>query len=73
MRGTLQVLLASCDSKYCHLAATEKTRKEGGMGRLHVPLLADSTRAIAQVHSKRYSGVRLKGVFLCGCASRGVV
>ncbi|KAG5180675.1 natural killer cell enhancement factor [Tribonema minus] len=43
-----EVIAASCDSKYSHLAFTEKSCKEGGVGKLNFPLISDANRAIAQ-------------------------
>uniref|UniRef100_A0A6B2LJ26 thioredoxin-dependent peroxiredoxin n=1 Tax=Arcella intermedia TaxID=1963864 RepID=A0A6B2LJ26_9EUKA len=42
-----EVIGASCDSKFSHLAWTNTPRKEGGLGKLNIPLLADFDKTIA--------------------------
>jgi len=40
----------STDSHFSHLAWTEKSRKEGGLGKMNIPLLADKTGAISKAY-----------------------
>lgn len=42
-----EVLAFSCDSKFCHLAWMNTPRKEGGLGPMKIPLMADASRKIA--------------------------
>ncbi len=42
-----QVIGASCDSKYSHLAWVGTPRKEGGIGDVSFPLIADFDKKIA--------------------------
>ena len=42
------VLGASVDSKFSHLAWTKQDRKEGGLGAIKYPLLADITKTISR-------------------------
>lgn len=61
-----QVIAASTDSHFCHLAWTNLSRKEGGLGKMEIPLLADKNTKI----SRRYGvyrdedGVTLRGLFI---------
>ena len=41
-----QVIAASCDSKYSHLAWTNTPRNKGGLGDMEIPMLADPTHKI---------------------------
>ncbi|MCC6422858.1 MAG: peroxiredoxin [Phycisphaerales bacterium] len=55
----------SVDSKYSHLAWTDKTRKEGGIQGLRYPLLADLNRSMARDYGVLTDeGVALRGLFL---------
>lgn len=61
-----EVLGASVDSEYAHLAWTRLPRNEGGLGPTHLPLLADTTHALAKafgVHLDE-AGVALRGLFI---------
>lgn len=44
----LQVLGASCDSKFSHLAWIQTDRKAGGLGDLTYPLIADIRKTMAR-------------------------
>ncbi len=60
-----QVLGASIDSAYTHLAWVNTPRKSGGLGELNFPLLADTKRTLAsscRVLSE--AGVALRGLFI---------
>jgi len=59
------VVGASIDSKFTHLAWTEKPREEGGIAGLRYPLIADMQKTLAQdfgVLSE--GGVALRGLFV---------
>jgi hypothetical protein len=43
-----EVVACSVDSKFTHLAWTERSRREGGLGPMNIPLLSDLTHKIAQ-------------------------
>jgi peroxiredoxin (alkyl hydroperoxide reductase subunit C) len=54
------------DSEYAHLAWTRMARSEGGLGPTQLPLLADTTHALAKafgVHLDE-AGVALRGLFI---------
>ncbi|KAJ9468314.1 Thioredoxin peroxidase [Diplonema papillatum] len=42
-----EVIAASVDSKFSHLAWTKQDRKKGGLGKMNIPILADITKQIA--------------------------
>ncbi len=60
------VLGVSIDSKFCHLAWTEKKREEGGIAGLAYPLVADVTKKIARDYDvlDEAAGVALRGLFI---------
>ncbi len=59
------VLGVSVDSKYSHLAWTEKPRAEGGIQGLAYPLLADINKRMASDYDVlTEAGVALRGLFL---------
>jgi peroxiredoxin (alkyl hydroperoxide reductase subunit C) len=61
-----QVLGASVDSRYCHLAWTEKPREEGGIQGLAYPLLEDLKKELATAYGvlAEDGAVALRGLFL---------
>ncbi|KAJ8040407.1 Peroxiredoxin [Holothuria leucospilota] len=61
-----EVIAASCDSEYCHLAWTTTPKKEGGLGAMNIPLLADKTQKIARDYGVLLEdqGVPLRGLFI---------
>jgi len=60
-----EVVGVSVDSKYAHLAWTQKSRKEGGIEGLCYPLLADLNRTMARDYGVlTEDGVALRGLFL---------
>jgi peroxiredoxin 2/4 len=61
-----EILGCSVDSQYSHLAWSQKTRKEGGIGRLDYPLLADVKKTIARDYGVLLEdkGIALRGLFL---------
>ena len=61
-----EILGASVDSKYSHLAWTEKPREEGGIKSLAYPLLADLKKELAEEYGvlDEAGAVALRGLFL---------
>jgi peroxiredoxin (alkyl hydroperoxide reductase subunit C) len=54
----------SVDSKFSHLAWTETDRKQGGVGDINFPLLADLNKDAAQAFGILSGAVALRGLFL---------
>ncbi len=46
------VVAASVDSEYAHLAWTQQSRKEGGLGPMKIPILADITKNISRSYGQ---------------------
>jgi len=61
-----QVIAASCDSHFSHLAWVNTPRKEGGLGNMDIPLLADKSGKIARDYGiyNEESGVPFRGLFI---------
>ncbi|MGB0454507.1 MAG: peroxiredoxin [Bacteriovoracaceae bacterium] len=61
-----EVIGASIDSQFTHLAWTERSRNEGGIGEIKYPLLADVTKKIAKDFGvlMENDGVALRGLFI---------
>jgi alkyl hydroperoxide reductase subunit AhpC len=60
-----QLLGASVDSEYSHLAWIKTPRKEGGLGELKYPLVADLNKSISRDYGVLLEGgVALRGLFL---------
>ncbi len=67
-RGAV-VLGASVDSKFSHLAWNQLSRKEGGLGGVRYPIIADITKELARsygvlVEEGGDAGVALRGTFV---------
>ncbi|KAM0684347.1 Peroxiredoxin-2 [Mitosporidium daphniae] len=61
----VKVLAASVDSEYSHLAWTKLPRKEGGLGPMRIPLLADVDKTLSSSFGVLLdSGVALRGLFI---------
>ena len=59
------VIGCSTDSKFSHLAWTKQERKDGGLGALTYPLLADFTKTIAADYGVLMeAGMALRGLFI---------
>lgn len=56
----------SCDSHFSHLAFIQRSRKEGGLGGLNYPLLADYKKEISRSYDVLLEdeGVPLRGLFI---------
>ncbi|MEE8424729.1 MAG: peroxiredoxin [Elusimicrobiota bacterium] len=60
-----EILGCSVDSQFSHLAWTNLPRKEGGLGKIEYPLLADITKKIAADYGVlTEGGIALRGLFL---------
>ena len=61
-----QVLFASTDSEYSLLAWTNVARKDGGLGPVDIPLVADTNHSLAKDYGVliEEAGVALRGLFL---------
>lgn len=62
-----QVIACSVDSEFSHLAWTNASRKDGGLGgNLNIPLLSDITKKISQDYGVllKKMGVSLRGLFI---------
>lgn len=63
------VLAASVDSKYSHLQWIKTPRKDGGLGTMNIPLIADIEKRIARdygvlLEAGADAGVALRGLFI---------
>jgi peroxiredoxin (alkyl hydroperoxide reductase subunit C) len=64
-RKNTQVIGVSVDSHFTHLAWKNTPRKEGGIGPIRYPLVADLTKSIAKDYGVLFEGgVALRGLFL---------
>lgn len=61
-----EVLFASTDSEYTLLSWTNAERKDGGLGKLNIPLLADTNHSLSRDYGVLLEdeGVALRGIFL---------
>lgn len=60
-----EVLGCSVDSKFSHLAWVNTPRKEGGLGKIEYPLLADLAKKIASDYGVLLdAGIALRGLFI---------
>lgn len=60
-----QILGCSIDSQFCHLRWIETPRKDGGLGGLEYPLLADTKKEIVTAYDVMHpDGVALRGSFI---------
>lgn len=61
-----QVLFASTDSEYSLLAWTNVARKNGGLGPINIPLLADTNHSLSRDYGVLIedAGIALRGIFL---------
>jgi alkyl hydroperoxide reductase subunit AhpC len=61
----VQVLGCSVDSQFTHLAWRNTPRKEGGLGDIRYPLVADLNKQIAEAYDVLLpDGIALRGLFL---------
>ncbi|XP_050731636.1 peroxiredoxin-2-like [Eriocheir sinensis] len=68
-----EVVACSIDSHFTHLAWTNTPRKEGGLGKLKIPLLSDITHKISKDYGVYLEdqGIALRGLFIID--ERGVL
>ncbi|XP_006631553.1 peroxiredoxin-2 [Lepisosteus oculatus] len=61
-----EVIAASTDSQFSHLAWTNTPRKVGGLGAMKIPLVADLTQSISQDYGvlKEDEGIAYRGLFV---------
>lgn len=61
-----QLIACSTDSHFSHLAWTNLSRKEGGLGPMSIPLLADKNTKISRKYGvyRDEDGVTLRGLFI---------
>lgn len=61
-----EVVGVSIDSEFCHLAWMNTPRKQGGLGHLNIPLVADVTKKISQDYGVliQEEGIALRGLFI---------
>lgn len=61
-----EVIACSVDSEFSHLAWTERSRKQGGLGQMNIPLLSDITKQISKDYGVYLEdkGVSLRGLFI---------
>lgn len=60
-----QVIAASCDSKFSHLAWVNTPRSEGGLGEMKIPIIADFDKTVATKYGVLLpGGIPLRGLFI---------
>ena len=61
-----EVIGASVDSHFTHLAWTKTPRKEGGLGKMNIPLVSDLTKEISRNYGVLLEdqGIALRGLFI---------
>jgi peroxiredoxin (alkyl hydroperoxide reductase subunit C) len=61
-----QVIAASTDTEECHLAWIKTPRNRGGLGYMQIPIVADTTKAIAARYGVllEKAGIALRGLFI---------
>jgi len=66
------VIACSTDSHFSHLAWCQKPRKEGGLGDMSIPLLADKNMNISRAYGvlKEDEGLSFRGLFIIDTAGK---
>lgn len=61
-----QLIAASTDSHFSHLAWVNTPRKQGGLGEMNIPLLADKSFKIARDYGvlDEETGIPFRGLFI---------
>jgi alkyl hydroperoxide reductase subunit AhpC len=60
-----KVVACSVDSQFSHLAWTKQDTKEGGLGKMNIPMIADLTKSISQDFGVLLdNGVAARGTFI---------
>ena len=62
----IEVLFASTDSEYSLLAWAQMSRKDGGLGKVQLPLIADTNHSLSKDYGVliEEAGIALRGIFL---------
>ena len=65
----VEVVASSVDSLFSHLAWTQQPRKQGGLGEMKIPIIADITKQVAKdygvlIEHGDDAGVALRGTFI---------
>jgi peroxiredoxin (alkyl hydroperoxide reductase subunit C) len=60
------VIGCSVDSKFSHLAWSNQGRKEGGIGEMKIPLIADLNKSVSKDYGVLFeeAGIALRGISL---------
>lgn len=74
-----QVLAISTDSHHTHLAWSRTKREDGGVGKLNIPLVADTSKTISASYGVLVTdeedemfGAALRGLFIIGTVLLGL-
>lgn len=69
------VVACSTDSQFTHLAWVNTPRKQGGLGDMKIPLLADKSMAISRAYGvlDEESGVPFRGLFIIDGKGEGFI
>jgi len=61
-----EVVACSTDSHFSHLAWINTARKDGGLGKMNIPLLADKSCKISKAYGvyKEDAGITFRGLFI---------
>ncbi|GFR23819.1 peroxiredoxin 1 [Trichonephila clavata] len=61
-----EVVACSTDSHFSHLAWINTPRKEGGLGKMNIPLLSDKSCVISKAYGvyKEDAGISFRGLFI---------
>ena len=60
-----EIIACSVDSVFSHLAWTQQSRSEGGLGEVNFPIIADLNKTVAQAYEVLMDdGIALRGSFL---------
>uniref|UniRef100_A0A663M716 thioredoxin-dependent peroxiredoxin n=2 Tax=Athene cunicularia TaxID=194338 RepID=A0A663M716_ATHCN len=61
-----EVIGASVDSHFCHLAWINTPKKQGGLGTMKIPLISDTKRVISKEYGvlKEDEGIAYRGLFI---------
>ena len=65
-RRNAQVIGVSVDSHYAHLAWKQTSRKDGGLGEIHYPIVSDLNKTISRSYGVllEQEGIALRGLFV---------
>merc|ERR1712012_1270049 len=65
-KSNCQVIAASTDSVFSHLAWTNTDRKMGGLGQMKIPILADTNHSVSKAYGclKEDEGIAFRGLYI---------